>query len=185
MKLFIIGHGRHGKDTAAEFIEAKCGLTFESSSMFCAEKVVRPWLKKHLSLTYDTLDECYADRHNYRVEWYTAIKEYNTPDRSRLARAIFAEYDMYVGIRDRDEFLAAKQFSDLSIWVDAAERKDYVDPTCKVLRSDCDIIMENNDTEEDLKEKVNRLFHIIQNVQPKNTEETNGQGDRKERGNIN
>lgn len=166
MKLFIIGHGRHGKDTVAEFIQKKCGLTFESSSMFCAEKVVRPWLKENRGLTYDTLEECYEDRLNHREDWYTAIKEYNTPDLSRLSRAIFTEYDMYVGIRDRDEFLAAKQFSDLSIWVDAAERKDYVDPTCKVLRSDCDIIVENNSTEQDLKEKMDRLsnFFTIQSV---------------------
>ncbi len=163
MKLFIIGHGRHGKDTVGEIVKKQYGLTFESSSFFCAEKVVRPWLEKHRGITYSSLDLCYEDRLNYRMEWYTAIKEYNTPDLSRLSRTIFDKHDMYVGIRDREEFLTSKKFSDLAIWVDASERVDFVDPTCKILKSDCDVIVENNQTEKELEEKVHRLFDLIQN----------------------
>ncbi len=159
-KIFVIGHGRHGKDTVGEIIQEICGLTFESSSMFCAEHVVIPWLKK-LGITYDSLDECYADRANHRVQWYEAIRDYNKDNEARLASAIFDKYDMYVGIRSRVEFLAARSLSDLSIWVEASERVPQVDPTCKILSTDCDIIIDNNGTEEDLRGKMVRLLKLI------------------------
>lgn len=160
MKLFVIGQGRHGKDTAAEIIQEQYGLTFESSSMFCAEHVVTPWLKD-LGITYDSLEECYKDRLNHRMEWYNAIRAYNEGDESRLSAAIFAKYDMYVGIRSRIEFLASRSRSDLSIWIEASERKPQIDPSCKILPADCDIIIDNNGTEEELKYKLARLFAVI------------------------
>jgi hypothetical protein len=160
MKIFVIGHGRHGKDTVGEVIRDMTGLTFESSSMFCAEHVVTPWLEK-LGITYNSLEECYDDRINHRVEWYNAIRSFNQGDEARLSAAIFAEYDMYVGIRSRVEFLAAKHLSDLSIWVEAGQRVPQVDPTCKILATDCDIILDNNGTKRELVEKTERLFALI------------------------
>jgi hypothetical protein len=159
-KIFVIGHGRHGKDTVGEIIQEICGLTFESSSMFCAEHVVTPWLEK-LGITYDSLDECYEDRINHRVAWYEAIRAYNEGNEARLASAIFDKYDMYVGIRSRIEFLEARPLSDLSIWVDASERIPQIDPTCKILATDCDIIIDNNGTKEDLRERMVRLLNLI------------------------
>ena len=160
MKLFIVGHGRHGKDTVAEFIRDKYGLTFKSSSFFCAEHVVRPFLEEH-DITYRSTQECFDDRANHRELWYQAIKRYNKDDVSRLSKAIFNEHDMYVGIRDRTEFLESKHLADLAIWVDAFERVPAVDPTCKILRSDCDVIFDNNGTEEELLAKVARFFNLI------------------------
>lgn len=160
MKIFVIGHGRHGKDTVGEVIRDMTGLTFESSSMFCAAHVVTPWLEK-LGITYDSLEECYEDRVNHRVEWYNAIRAFNKDDESRLSAAIFDKFDMYVGIRSRIEFLASKHLSDLAIWVEAAERVPQVDPTCKILKTDCDIIIDNNGTEEELIEKTERLLALI------------------------
>ncbi len=160
MKLFIIGHGRHGKDTVGDIITEKTGLTFESSSMFCAEHVVTPWLEK-LGITYDSLEKCYEDRVNHRMEWYNAIRAFNKGDESKLSAAIFDKYDMYVGIRSRVEFLASRGLSDLAIWVEAGERVPQVDPTCKILSDDCDIIIDNNGTEEELVTKVTRLFDLI------------------------
>jgi hypothetical protein len=160
MKLFVIGHGRHGKDTVAELIQEECGLTFESSSMFCAEHVVIPWLEK-LGITYDSLAECYEDRVNHRMEWYNAIRAYNEGDESRLSAAIFSKYDMYVGIRSRIEFLASRSRSDLSIWVDASTRIPQIDPSCKILPEDCDIIIDNNGTEEELKYRLTRFIAMM------------------------
>ena len=160
MKIFVIGHGRHGKDTVAEFIQRHYGLTFESSSMFCAAKVCRPWMAG-LGVNYDSIEECYADRHNHRVEWYNAIMEFNQDDPSRLSKEIFTFYDMYVGIRSRTEFLAARHLSDLAIWVDGFERRPEPDPTCMILKSDCDIVLDNNGTLEEQGFKLTRLFNLL------------------------
>lgn len=159
-KIFVIGHGRHGKDTVGEIIREICGLTFESSSLFCAEHVVRPWLK-NLGITYDSLESCYEDRLNHRIEWYNAIRAFNKNDESKLSAAIFDNYDMYIGIRSRVEFLASRHLSDLSIWIEASKRVPQIDPTCKILPTDCDIIIDNNGTEEELRERVTRIAKLI------------------------
>lgn len=38
-KILILGHGQHGKDTAAEFLTQEFGLSFISSSWFVMEEV--------------------------------------------------------------------------------------------------------------------------------------------------
>ena len=38
LKLLVIGHGRHGKDTVCEMLRDSYGYTFESSSKFCSNK---------------------------------------------------------------------------------------------------------------------------------------------------
>ena len=160
MKLFVCGSARHGKDTVGDILKKEYGLDFESSSMFCAEHVCRPWLER-LGVFYNTLEECYEDRKNCRMEWYEAIRDYNKGDESKLSAAIFAKHDAYIGIRSRVEFLASKHLSDLSIWVDASERVQVKDPTIKILPKDCDIIIDNNGSVEQLHEKVSRLFDLI------------------------
>ena len=95
------------------------------------------------------------------LTWNNAIKAFNTPDLSRLSRGIFDKYDMYVGIRDREEFLAAKHLADLSIWVDASERVTQEDPTIKIFRTDADVIIDNNTSEEDLRVRLKALFDLL------------------------
>lgn len=160
LKLFICGHGRHGKDTVAEILRDMYDYVFESSSMFCAEKIVKPYLDAK-GIIYETNEARYADRHNHREDWYQAILQYTSKDRTRLSRNIFKEYDIYVGIRDRDEFLESKHLSDLAIWVDASDRVDYIDPTCKIRREDCDLVVKNNGSLKDLKETVSLLVEGI------------------------
>ena len=157
MKLFILGHARHGKDTVAEFLRDKFDLTFQSSSLFAAELVVRPYLAER-GIVYPNLPACYADRVNHRAAWFDAIVEYNKP-LDRLSRAIFDEFDMYVGIRNRNEFLHARELADLSVWVDAFDR---VGPestsSMTILRSDADIIIDNSTSLNDLYDRVYNLF---------------------------
>jgi len=52
MKLFVIGNARHGKDSVCKILQEDFGLTFESSSCFCAKLAVEPWLKEKLGITY-------------------------------------------------------------------------------------------------------------------------------------
>jgi hypothetical protein len=40
---------------------------------------------------------------------------------------------------------------------------DVEDPTIKILPGDCDVIIDNNGTEEELTEKVTRLFDLVTN----------------------
>lgn len=158
MKLFVVGHGRHGKDTAASCLAGLLSLRACDSSWFACENVVWPTMKH----VYATPEECYADRRNNRENWYEQMSEYNRQDAARLAREIFQEYDIYVGIRSRREFLAAKELADLSIWIDAFDREPPESPeSMSILREDADIIVDNNGTPHELSRKLSRLCSLL------------------------
>lgn len=152
MKLMICGHARHGKDTLAEML----GLKYASSSQVALEHVIWPEIG-HL---YQTKDACFNDRSNKRELWHGLITAYNQPDLTKLARIIFSSNDVYVGIRNREEFYAAKSegLFDISIWVDASGRlPPEPESSNKMKPSDCDIIITNNGSHGELQQKVARL----------------------------
>ena len=86
-KLLVVGHGRHGKDTVCEILESY-GYKFESSSKFCSELFIFDELKDKYN--YADEEECYADRHNHRTEWYNMIHNYCKDDLARLGRNLIS-----------------------------------------------------------------------------------------------
>jgi len=161
-KLLVIGHGRHGKDTVCEILRDSYGYTFESSSKFCSKLFIYKDLKHKYGYTNE--EECYADRHNHRQEWYEAICDYNVPDPARLGREMFAEYDIYCGLRNKKEFQAMTNTGvfDYCVWVD---RSDYLPPEAKTSMSleqwMSDFTIDNNGTLADLEFNLRALMlHI-------------------------
>ena len=122
MKYLILGHGRHGKDTAAEFLRDKFGVKFKSSSFAAAEIFLFDKLKDEFG--YKTIEECYDDRLNNRARWHDEISAYNKP-LHRLASNILAENDCYVGMRSDLEVNSCMEngLFDKVFWVDASKRK--------------------------------------------------------------
>lgn len=127
-KILVLGYARHGKDTVAEILRDEYGFSFVSSSLFIAATVLRPALEER-GVHYASLEECYADRHGHseivgdmRTFWYDTITAYNTPDKSRLSREILEAHDMYVGMRNFEEYVASKHLFDHVVWVDSSAR---------------------------------------------------------------
>lgn len=120
-RFLILGHARHGKDTAALHLFRAHGLTFRSSSEFLAETVIRPALAAR-GLTYPDAEACYADRVNHRALWRAIIEDFNRDDPARLAKAILAEADCYVGMRMEREYWASRSLFDAVFWIDASGR---------------------------------------------------------------
>lgn len=156
-KLLILGHGRHGKDTVADIMVELYGFRKTSSSMFAAEYVVRPWLQKNRGLSYKNLEACYEDRVNHRHDWYQAICEYNAEDPARLAREVLEVSDVYVGMRDDREFYAARHMFDHVIGVTSFDRVKALDPTFLVPLAECDFILTNDGTVNDLETDVRSI----------------------------
>jgi len=158
-KLLVIGHGRHGKDTVCEILRDKYDYSFESSSQFCSKLFIYDQLKDKYG--YSNEEQCYADRHNHRTEWYDAICDYNVPDASRLGREMFSVYDIYCGLRNKREFHAMKNTGvfDYAIWVD---RSDYLPPESKNSMSleqwMSDYTIDNNGTLEELEFNIDQLI---------------------------
>lgn len=121
-KILVLGFKQHGKDTVAEILRDEHGIDFRSSSLFLAEAVVRPALAKR-GILYNSLEECFRDRGNHRVAWRDAIAAHNGDDPTRLAQAILAECDCYVGMRSDREYQASRHLFDAVAWVEGTGRK--------------------------------------------------------------
>lgn len=167
MKIMVVGHGRHGKDTFCEML----GLPFKSSSEVALEKVIWPVMEDNIFMSddspeYFTPEECFKDRHNYRDEWAKLITAYNTPDRTRLAKDIFAENDIYCGIRNRDEFYAIKRAGlfDIAVWVDRSGHLPPEGPSNQMTAMDCDFYIDNNG---DMKNLQQQADYFLRYVHPK------------------
>lgn len=153
---------RHGKDSFAEILNEHFGLSFQSSSQAAANIFLYDSLKDKYG--YKTPEECFEDRVNHRAEWKTMICHYNKDDRAKLAKEILKNSDCYVGMRDREEINECMRqgLFDIIIWVDASDRLPLessdsfdIDKTC------AHIIIENNGTFEEFKEKVLRFGKIL------------------------
>ena len=156
MRLMVIGYAGHGKDTACEILRDHFGLTFESSSKFVGERAVRPYLAKR-GITYDSYDAMYQDRDNHRPDWFDAIKAFNEPDAARLGKELYAKFDIYCGLRRREEFLELKRQGVVQwvLWIDASKRLPPEDQSsCTVLPSDADAIVDNNGSLDDLRQNI-------------------------------
>ena len=156
--LLLVGHARHGKDSMAEILEEHFELKFKSSSQAAAEIFIYDALKEKYG--YSTPEECFEDRVNHRSEWYELICDYNIEDKAKLAKGILNYTDCYVGMRDSREIKECikQNLFDLIIWVDASDRLPQEDKSSfNIDKSDADIIIENNGTYDEFKDKVIRL----------------------------
>lgn len=162
MKILLVGHGRHGKDTVAEILKEKYHLSFRSSSEFCAEHVVFPILKDQYN--YKTVEECFLDRHSHRSEWYDLIASYCEEDAAKLGREIFVSSDIYCGLRNKREFHALKngKHFDVSVWVDRSNHLPPEDASSNNIEPwMADYIIDNNGTLDQLRTEVYRLFERL------------------------
>lgn len=180
MKILIIGHGRHGKDTVAEIMRDYHGWTFRSSSHWAAEHVIWPEAAgvnlteygRQLRNGYmiPTWQELYEHRHRDdllwcgRQFWYDTMLAYNKEHGgAAIARGVLAEVDIYVGMRSRYEFESAMEegLFDLVIWVDRSEHEPPEGDSMELTPSDASIIIDNNGSLRDLWIEVEAVNEII------------------------
>lgn len=157
-KYLVIGHGRHGKDSAAELLSRLIGQPFASSSEFCAEKAVFPLVRD----LYASAAECYQDRGNHRALWYHAIAAYNLRPGPTLAEQLLQDHGIYTGMRRRAEFENTRHLFRAVIWVDASKRlPPEPAESMELTAEDADYILDNNGAADDLPREVCRLFERL------------------------
>jgi hypothetical protein len=162
MRILIIGHARHGKDTVAEFINENFGLTFRSSSQAAADIFIYDALKDKYG--YMDAEECFEDRVNHRKEWYDLICGYNLEDKAALAKAILERADMYVGMRSADEIKECLNQDLFELVVGVFNPHKPLEPADSFsidLWEQADLVIPNAGTLEDLNNKVIDVFHKI------------------------
>lgn len=162
MKLLIIGHGRHGKDTVAAILKEEFGLTHLASSEASSTIFVFDALKEKYG--YLTVEECFNDRANHRAEWYDLICNYNKFDQARLAKEIVRRANVYVGMRSSTEFNECVKQSVFDVVLGVIDpRKPLEDPKSMDIDVEkySDIIITNDGTLEDLRSKVIESYNEI------------------------
>lgn len=163
-KILILGSKRSGKDTMAEILNEEFGLKFISSSQAASDIFIYDELKDKYD--YKSPIECFEDRINKRKEWYELICVYNKNDKSKLAKEILINSDAYVGMRDFEEINKCKEekLFDLIIWVDASERVEAESKESFNIDISCaDIIITNNNSLDEFREKVIKFGKILMN----------------------
>jgi len=166
IKLLIIGHKRHGKDTVAALFNEYFNLTFQSSSYKAAEIFIFDELREKYG--YKNFVECFEDRVNHREEWYNLICDYNKFDKARLAKDILRYSNIYVGMRDYVEIAECKAQNLFDIIIGVIDPDKELEDSSSFnidVYKEADIIIINREKEglERLKEKVLRLKPLFVN----------------------
>lgn len=161
MRLLICGHAQHGKDSVADLLCDFNAYTASSSSFFVIKKLEKQMCK---DLGLSTAAEVYEKRSLHRQYLYEIIRDYNSPDKARLSKEILNEHQIYVGMRDLEEFNASKHLYDLKVWVDASGRGVPLEPVTSfnIPKDEFDVIIENNGTYDQLVYKVAKLANSLQ-----------------------
>jgi hypothetical protein len=166
-KLCIVGHGRHGKDTIADWFDEWTDLVHPGSlSWFLATAMVGRrefppgFDAKVLAIEVDPFSvvrRLWNRRHDDREFW----KAYGTRLRERepgiLIKTALGHGDMVVGCRDKAEidYLRSENLVDLIIWVERAGFEK--DPTIEFGPEVADIVILNDTDVAGLTNKVERL----------------------------
>lgn len=163
--LLITGLGRHGKDTACEYLRDKYGIAFANSSYTAAELFIFDALKD--SHGYETVKDCFDDRHTdaNRKIWYDMICEYNKDDKARLAKDILSNNDIYCGMRSIDELTECRRQGVIkfSIWIDAKDRLGLTEDSSSITitEQDCNMTIRNNGLEADFYRSLDLIYRSV------------------------
>jgi len=157
IKVAISGRGKAGKTTASKMLAEISGLRYMCSTSQALSKVVFEKMieKGH---NFESVEECWGERASHRKEWGEIIKEYNQPDGVTLYTDMSAENDIFDGIRRSEELAACSDFGlvDVVIWIERDAAPDDVSLTYGM--DACDIIIYNNSTLEELRDKLLLLW---------------------------
>ncbi len=178
IKILIVGHGRHGKDTLANMLDVELGFKFRGSSEVAASAVVYPLMSNF----YDSPEDAFSRRHENRELWRAVISDFNREDPARLSKLVCADGHGYTGLRDKREVITTIKSGLFThvIWIKRPDLKED-DSTMMFDLSDLETLNRNgfcrqlayveNHTEEVLLDVVqNELKDFLFRYNPNKTE---------------
>jgi len=145
----LCGPGRSGKDECAQWLAANTPLRFGRST----SQVIAPHVAERLGVS---VPEAFARRHEDRQLWFSVGNELRLHDPTFLVRECLRDGEIVVGMRNRDEVIAARsrRLIDLFVWI---TRDVPRDPTQAYGPELCDIEVENRGTLAELFDRLEAL----------------------------
>lgn len=153
MPIAILGHGRAGKTTSAEYLHHRTNgrLRFACSTSEFAK-----------NLLGSRLPDLQEKPDHLREIWARAIADYNAEDGSgiKLYKTMAGSHDIFDGVRRQEEldklveWFASQGRRLWKIWI---HRAVPIDPTCLIDRDSCDFVVNNTGTIDDLNRKLRSL----------------------------
>ena len=126
IKILIVGHGQHGKDTLSRMINKELNFKFRGSSEVAAKEVIYPLMSNF----YESAEDAFNKRRENRELWRAVISDFNREDPTKLCRLVCKGGHGYTGLRDKTEVVCSIKsgFFTHIIWVRRPELKEN-DPT--------------------------------------------------------
>jgi hypothetical protein len=151
----LLGKGRAGKDTAAEYMCSQVpGMLYGGSS----SNRLLPFVAKMIGIP-ETV--AFTERHQHRDFWIAAGHAIRGSDLTLLARLALGKSDFAIGLRGRHEVHACVRAGivDYTIWID---RQVPDDPTVEFTAGDCDIMIPNHGSYFEFFKKLDRFIALLQ-----------------------
>lgn len=156
--LAVVGPGRAGKDTVAEWLRDHTVPRFHGGCSWTG----RHYVAERLGLP---VDEAWQRRHEMRMSWYTLLNEYRQEDSARLIKDVMGHSDVVAGVRDGQEIWSGiyQGLFDLVLWLD---RDVPHDPTLTFGPEVADVVLPNRGSLDELYIRLQRLARVMQILLP-------------------
>lgn len=148
------GHGRAGKDTAAEFLCKRHKLVYPGSASWMILPVIA-------HMTGGEPSRVWEERHQNRPFWIAANHAIRRHNIVLLVQLCLGAGDVVPGPRCKRELEAAirTEWIDLAVWVESSRVPP--DVTVEFTKDDCHVIVENHGTIEEFHTRLARLGSAI------------------------
>jgi len=161
MNIVVIGSAQHGKDTVGRLIEKHSDLKCTASSEVAMELFMfEDVFVKH---GFKTIKDAYEGRFPFRKEMFESIQRYNKEDKTRLAREVLKQGNVYLGMRDPEELYACVEEGVFDVTLGIYDPRKPLETHSKVVSvfQDSDYVIINDSSLEVLELDVIEFLRTI------------------------